>query len=183
MGANNSITGSDYIPFDTATATGLRLLNNPKTAYLGRYIIIAINTGLRNSDIIQLTADALQRDTHTVIEKKTGKKKTFAINAAIRSVVPIGSTGGLFITQKNTIVTIQHINTELKKIFSKESKHSKISSHSLRKSFGRRVYENNNESDKALMYLTNLFNHNSMQTTLIYLGIRQQELNDIYLSL
>ena len=59
----------------------------------------------------------------------------------------------------------------------------KVSSHSLRKSFGRRVWSNDNESERSLIYLSELFNHSSSLTTRIYLGIRQEELNDIYLNL
>jgi len=59
----------------------------------------------------------------------------------------------------------------------------KVSSHSLRKSFGRRVWENDGESERSLIYLSEIFNHSSIQMTRIYLGIRQEELNEVYLSL
>jgi hypothetical protein len=53
----------------------------------------------------------------------------------------------------------------------------------MRKAFGRRVYFQNNESEKALMYLMDLFNHSSMAITKKYLGIRQEELDNIYMNL
>jgi hypothetical protein len=53
----------------------------------------------------------------------------------------------------------------------------------MRKTFGRRVYFNNNESDNALIYLMELYNHSSLMMTKKYLGIIQEELNNIYLSL
>jgi site-specific recombinase XerD len=89
----------------------------------------------------------------------------------------------VFISQKKSVYTVQQINRKLKAVFSKEAKELNISSHSLRKSFGRRVYETNNESEKALNYLSELFNHTSLAVTRRYLGIRQEELNNIYLSL
>jgi integrase len=72
------------------------------------------------------------------------------------------------------------MNRKLKNVFKKDTRTLNISSLSLRKSFGRRVYENNGESEKALTYLSELFNHSSQSITRQYLGIRQEELNDIY---
>jgi integrase len=150
-----------------------------------RYIIIAINTGLRNGDILNLTYDKLQKEKYTFREGKTNKIKTIAINGNIRSLIPPKKTGDLFLTQKGTTITIQHLNRELKKIFMEESKELNISSHSLRKSFGRHVYLRNqkNGSETALLYLMDIFNHSSMTMVKKYLGIRQDELNDIYLNL
>ncbi len=39
------------------------------------------------------------------------------------------------------------------------------------------------KSERSLLYLSELLNHSSISTTRIYLGVRQQELNDIYMSL
>lgn len=183
MSLKNSITTADYIDFDKATATANKLLKDSKTELIGRYIIIAINTGLRSGDILKLTYEQLKGDKLTIIEHKTGKKKIIALNDAIRSIIPADATGSPFITQKGGILTIQHLNRLLKEVFAKESKTLNISSHSCRKAFGRRVYENNNESEKALVYLSELFNHSSLTMTRKYLGLRQEELNDIYLNL
>ncbi|MFV8339151.1 tyrosine-type recombinase/integrase [Flavobacterium sp. LB3P21] len=183
MSLKNSITTADYIDFDKAAATANKLLKDPKTELVGRYIIVAINTGLRSGDILQLTYESLQGDTLTITEQKTGKNKIIALNAAIKAIIPAGATGSLFITQKGGTITIQHLNRVLKDVFSKESKTLNISSHSLRKCFGRRVFFNNGESEKALVYLSELFNHSTINQTRKYLGIRQEELNDIYLNL
>jgi len=58
-----------------------------------------------------------------------------------------------------------------------------ISSHSLAKTFGMQVRANNNETDKALLYISELFNHSLPAITKRYLQIRQEELDDIYMSL
>lgn len=183
MSLKNSITTADYIDFDKATSTANKLLKDSKTELIGRYIIIAINTRLRSGNIFKLTYEQLKGKKLTIIESKTGKKKIIALNDAIRSIIPADASGSPFITQKGGILTIQHLNRLLKEVFAKESKTLNISSHSCRKAFGRRVYENNNESEKALVYLSELFNHSSLTMTQKYLGLRQEELNDIYLNL
>jgi integrase len=76
---------------------------------------------------------------------------------------------------------MSNVNRPLKKIFGTKS--LAISSHSLRMTFGRQVCFNNNETDKALLYLSELFNHSSPAITKRHLGIRQEELYDIYMSL
>ena len=127
------------------------------------------------------------KDVLVIKEKKTKKLRTIKINSTIHSVLskfnPIDEDDYTFKSQKGTVFSVQQINRVLKEIFKTESKHLNISSHSLRKSFGRRVYENNNESEKSLLYLSELFNHTSLSITRKYLGIRQEELNDIYMSL
>ncbi len=79
--------------------------------------------------------------------------------------------------------SIQQVNRLLKEAFKRETKSKNISSHSLRKGFGRRVWENDNQSERALVYLMELFNHSSLAITKRYLGIRQEELDDIYMNL
>jgi integrase len=184
MALKHSITTADYIDFDHATKTAKKLLRNPKTAYLGRYIIIAINTGLRNSDILQLQYEDLQKDIVTIREKKTNKAKKFAVNNNIRAIIPHNTRGSMFVGQiGDNDISIQHLNRMLKKVFSNEAQTLNISSHSLRKSFGRRVYESQNESEKALVLLSEMFNHSSTAITRRYLGIKQTEMDNVYLTL
>ena len=56
-----------------------------------------------------------------------------------------------------------------------------FSCHSLRKTFGRQVYNMNNEnSELALVKLMELFNHSSVSITKRYLGLRQEEILETY---
>ena len=71
----------------------------------------------------------------------------------------------------------------LKGAFEKLAKTNNISTHSLRKTFGRRVYENNNESERALMLLSEIYNHTNLKLTRTYLGLKQQEIDDVYLNM
>jgi integrase len=183
MSLKGTITTTDYIEFGKVTTTAQKLLKDEKTKLLGLYILVGANTGLRVSDILNLTWEQLKEDLVTINEKKTGKKKTFKINSIVRDTLNKFNTdlsGYIFVSQKRTVYRRQTINRLLKEVFAKEAKKNNISSHSLRKSFGRRVFENNNESEKSLTYLSELFNHSSVATTRRYLGLRQEELNDIY---
>ena len=56
-----------------------------------------------------------------------------------------------------------------------------FSTHSMRKTFGRRVVEAAGEnSEFALIKLSELFNHADVMTTRRYLGLRTQELLETY---
>ena len=184
MSVRGTTTTSDYLDFEKMMYKSKNMLGNAKTSIYGAYIIIAINTGLRSGDILKLTYNDLRADKLTIIEGKTKKNKTIAINENIKELLNKygkGKTGSPFITQKKGVLSVQHLNVQLKKLI--KEKGLKISSHSMRKTFGRRVYFQNNESEKALMYLMDLFNHSSMSITKKYLGIRQEELDNIYLNL
>ena len=184
MSVKYSITTSDYLDYEKVMYKANNMLNDEKTKIIGAYIIIAANTGLRCGDVLKLTFKDLRNDLLTITEGKTKKTKTLAINDKIKDMVKKISKGedvSPFITQKGSIISIQHLNVMLKKLL--KEKGLNISSHSMRKTFGRRVYFNNNESEKALMYLMELYNHSSLVMTKKYLGIRQEELNNIYLSL
>ena len=56
-----------------------------------------------------------------------------------------------------------------------------FSTHTLRKTFGRKVFESAGEqAEMALVRLMELFNHSSVSITKRYLGIRQKELLETY---
>ena len=58
-----------------------------------------------------------------------------------------------------------------------------VSTHTFRKTLGRRVMEVNNYSNESLVLLMELFSHSSMSITKRYLGIREQEIHNVYDSL
>ena len=71
---------SDYVNFDTALNTGLKLLDDPKKKTLGIYILVSIFTGLRTGDIQKLTYEQFNSDSLTIQEENTGKTRTIKIN-------------------------------------------------------------------------------------------------------
>ncbi len=187
---------ADYIEYDVAMTKGSALLVKGKKPVIGLYIIVAINTGLRVSDILSIKHSdlyhKLEGEHVDLVEQKTGKTRHLTINKNVKDAhdyymkhhfrgnkfeleVPI------FISQKQSVYATETFNTILKDIFQGDAKN--ISTHSLRKTFGRRVYDVNGKSDAALILLSEIFSHASVATTRRYLGLRQEEIDDVYLNL
>lgn len=187
MSLKNSITTSDYLNFDSALNKALKIIKTEKNYKIGFLVVFGINSGLRISDILKITHEDLKNDSITLMESKTNKKRVIKLNDNIKKAYVLlqergtNNKGAIFLTNQNTVYSRQYINRTLKEIFG--SKSLSISTHSLRKTFGRRVWENNQESDKALLYLSEIFNHSSTAITKRYLGIRQEEFDDIYMNL
>lgn len=80
------------------------------------------------------------------------------------------------------VYSTQRINVvfkEIKKRYNLKIEH--FSTHTMRKTFGRKVFESAGENANiALMRLSELFNHSNMSITKIYLGLREQELLETY---
>ena len=77
--------------------------------------------------------------------------------------------------------TRQHINQVLKDL--KEEYQLQIgnfSSHTFRKTFGRYVYEKKGRSEEALILLNQIFQHATLTTTRIYIGLRDSEVCSIF---
>jgi len=196
MSKFKQITTCDYINFVEATEKGKELMRNPKTQVMGFYIIFAINTGLRVGDIKKITFEQLRKAFEIEIrqnyllkirEQKTDKYKEVGLNQDIKQAFLRLSVkhqeGFIFISQKNSVISTQHLNIKLKEIFTHLLLSHCISSHSLRKTFGRRVYDKNGQSEKALLKLSEVFNHSKISITKKYLGITKEEIEDIYFNL
>ena len=147
--------------------------------------------GLRISDLLTLSWDMiLDADSFTLYEKKTGKRRVVKVNKEFQRHIQncydalniADDTEKCFISQKGSVFSIQRINTILKEIKKKYNiKIEHFSSHTLRKTFGRKVFESAGENaNLALVRLSELFNHSSVAITKIYLGIRQEELLETY---
>lgn len=181
-------TTADYLDFDFALNKGMKILKTEKKYKIGFLIVLGINVGLRISDLLKLKFDDIERGTLYLIEKKTKKRRTIQLNEnVIRAFEQFKlrskfKEGYLFLSnQKTKPISVQYANRMLKIVFNKSNLN--ISTHTLRKTFGRRVWVNNNESDKALIYLSEIFEHSSISITRRYLGIRQEQLNEIYMNL
>ncbi len=151
-------------------------------------------TGLRISDVLSLTWNQLlDKDVIELHEKKTGKFRKIKINQDLQTLVlsnykSMGEPSVetlVFVNKYGTKqINVQWVNTKLKEIFTKYSINTENpSSHSIRKSFGRKIWQLNDYSEKSLVLLSELFNHSNIQITKRYLGIKEKELFDVYDSL
>jgi integrase len=190
MALKGQKTTSDFLEWDKMQTIVLKLErdNDLKFALLiatGSYI------GLRISDLLQLRWNqVLNQDYFTITEKKTKKTRKVTINPELQTIL-----SRLFVqlqANENDLMfvnrfgekpfSIQYVNSKLKDIFTKYKVRGQYSSHFMRKTLGRRVWEVNKYSDQALLLLSQLFNHSNVSTTKIYLGIREQEISNLYLS-
>ena len=179
------MTGATYIDFDKARTTGMRLIRTKENPTAGLMIIVGIHVGLRIGDLLSLTYGDLRGEIIKLKEQKTGKIREIKVHDAIHlamSYFPYDyhpDQFHAFRSQKGTVYSNKHVNRLLTKYFPGD----RVSSHSLRKSFGRRVYNVNGKSEDALTTLSEIFAHRDISTTRKYLGIRQEQINDVYMNL
>lgn len=91
----------------------------------------------------------------------------------------------ILLSQKGTTYSTQRLDVILKEIKAKyKVKVKNFSCHSLRKTFGRQVYNQNPENaEQALVMLMDIFNHSSLAITKRYIGLRQEEVAQTYAAL
>ena len=190
MSQKYSTTTADFLVWSDAMNL-IRKLAKDDNYKMSLLVALGCFTGLRISDILALRWNQiLGVDEFAIIEKKTGKKRTLRLNPQLQKhiqecyehIQPIGMKAPILVSQKGTIFTIQAINRILKDIKKKyKVKLKNFSCHSLRKTFGRQVYNMNSEnSELALVKLMELFNHSSVSITKRYLGLRQEEILETY---
>ena len=190
MSLKYSTTTADYLVWSDAMNL-IRKLAKDGNYKMSLLIALGCFTGLRISDILALRWEQiLSTEEFTIIEKKTGKKRVLRLNPQLQQhikecyehIQPIGLKAPILVSQKGTVFTIQRINVVLKEIKRKyRLKVKNFSCHSLRKTFGRQVYNMNSEnSELALVKLMELFNHSSLAITKRYLGLRQEEILETY---
>lgn len=191
MSLKGSTTRADYIEWNTAVNLVHRLFRDGDYR-MSLLIGCGIFFGLRISDLLQLSWDMLLNgDSFTLSERKTGKRRTVRINrnfqkhirACHKAMRVTDNASKCFINAAGMPLSVQRVNVLLKLIKQKYSLKTvrNISSHSLRKTFGRKVFESAGENaNMALVRLSELFNHSNVAITKIYLGIRQEELLETY---
>jgi integrase len=77
-------TTADYLDFDKVLNAGRKLMKEDKKRTFGFFLIVAINTGLRVSDVLTLTYEQLRENEISLFEKKTGKYRLIPVNDNIR---------------------------------------------------------------------------------------------------
>lgn len=154
---------------------------------------VGINSGLRISDLLQLKiGDVIDEKRHikdriSLRERKTGKTKDFPIGdtskKAIREYLMTRNfeeNEPLFRSRKGKESLKRQqayriINEAARAVGIKE----RIGTHTLRKTFGYHAYQ----SGVDLSILQKLFNHSAPSVTLAYIGMTQDDLDNVYLNL
>lgn len=192
MSKKGTITTADYFQYDEFKRL-IECLAKDNQHIWAFYCLISFCLGLRASDVRHLKwGDILNKRSVVVTEQKTGKTKGIPIgqNTADRISEMYKHAGQphldsyIFATERskdNTPVSLQYINRMAKKWKIKYKLNiGNFSSHTFRKTFGRYVYEKRNRSTDALIELNRIFRHQSLQTTLIYIGITDDHIYDVF---
>lgn len=195
MSAKHSYTTADYLPWDSAMAL-VRKLYRDGNYRMSLLIGCGCFFGLRISDLRQITwRQILDKDEFVIYEQKTGKRRVIRVNKGFQGHIKDchdamkvrNDDHPCFLNRYGSIISLQMVNREFKSILVKyQLRIDNFSTHTMRKTWARKIYENENaegRGDMALLKLSELMNHSAPNITRRYIGLRQQELGEVYDSL
>jgi integrase len=153
-------------------------------------IVMCTHTALRVSDLLGLTWDDVYDfdrqylcENIAIIEKKTGKSKTIRLNkvvlAALRLCLPLAKPNGYLIkSRKGANQPISRIQAYRIITAAAEalSFRDRVSCHSLRKTFGYHAWKNGANP----VVIMEIYNHSNFAVTRRYLGITQDDKDEVY---
>lgn len=180
--------------------------NQKKIAYRNKMLfVIGINIGIRGSDLRTLRWSfffdkkdngTLKFKTFYVIQPiKQRKQKKFvklffndAVKNAINSYIekyPIDNLDDYLFTSRkgDEPIEVASLWRIVKNTAAEAGIEQNIGSHSLRKTFGFWCWHNHEDKNKALVILQQIFNHSSTQVTARYIGILDDEIEDMFHSI
>ena len=179
-----TIKGSDYLDYELGMKKGLELIIAKQNVNFGLLLVCGLNMGLRIGDLLTISHKELSKGEFIIVEKKTSKKRKIVVNSTVKNALRLIPNvlhkkleRKCFISKKGTVYSPQHVNRLLKKYF--ETDGIRISSHSMRKGYGRRYYEKYH-NEGGLTDLQLQFNHSTPEVTLKYIGKTQDRLDSMY---
>ena len=174
---------------------GLMTDHNYNTALL---VAAGIYFGLRIGDTLQLRWAQIRSDQFLVMEGKTKKERVVDVHGNFLKLakrvgglerIPADHDGLVFIHQRkdgdrSRAISVTAANKRIRKAFATYGIEAQNpSSHTLRKTFGRRVYDNNGRSEHSFVLLSHIFGHRDISVTRRYIGLTQETISSAYLSL
>ena len=194
MSKKGTVTTSDYLPFEEYKRL-LTCLDHDGEYRWCIYCILSFSLGLRVSDVLRIRWKNVYDQIRVMItEKKTSKTRYIPIGEKTRERIEYyydklgrpSLTSLVFQSSFNpeAPVTRQYINRLVKYWKRKYSlKVGNISTHTFRKTFGHYVYEKLGKTEEAIVYLNIIFKHRSLKTTMAYIGVRGDEIDQIFNSI
>ena len=174
---------SDYLTTDELKRLN-RYFQKEQNYQMALLIEFGFRTLLRYSDISRFTwENVLNKDELVLNEKKTGKKRSIKVGAVLKSLLleyyELMQQPDLQSTIFN--YTLRHTN-RLLQLGSRfvGIRRKAVSTHSLRKSGARFLYEENQRSEDVFLKISMILNHSSTQVSRRYLGITKEEISDVY---
>lgn len=158
--------------------------------------VVGVNVLLRAGDLLSMKwSDVFREDLEFkdrifITEQKTGKRREVRLNNDARSALmlyrdslkKINLDGYIFKSRKGngplTVKSLHRIITETCKDLGIRGNYG---THTLRKTGAYFIYINNIAENPAIIsYLQKILNHSSQETTLRYIGIESEEIDDIF---
>lgn len=164
-----------------------RDIERMKKALHGRDLLLfifGINSSLRISDILKLTIkDVRGKSTLTLREQKTGKAKKFALNKSVQTAITkllpadAANDAPLFPSRKgNAAITRVQAYRILNEAAKRAGLDCEVGTHTMRKTMAYHAYK----SGVALPVIMTVLNHSSQRETLRYIGIEQDDLDEVF---
>lgn len=163
--------------------------------------LIAVNIGLRASDLVQLRWSYFYKDNMMFKEfyvlqpkktKKTGKFVKIFFNQTVKKAIenyvndyPVEDLNSfLFKSRKgDNPITERGLWKIIVDVAEDAGIEKNVGSHSLRKTWARNIYDNAEDKSGALVMLQECLRHSDSLTTLRYISIMDEEKKDMYESI
>lgn len=166
-----------------------RDIERMKKALRGRDLLLfifGINSALRISDILALNVgDVRGKESVTLREKKTGKAKRFPLNQSIQNAIKLlvpadaSDDAPLFPSRKGTgAITRVQAYRILNDAAERSGINVEMGTHSLRKTFAFHAYK----AGVDISVLMTVLNHSSQRETLRYIGVVQDDIDNVYIN-
>lgn len=159
------------------------------------FVNIGVNVALRISDLRDLRFEEVINGKLVIKEKKTGKRRNIALNSVVLENLEMlkkyysdmgfsVDSGYIFKSlspyNRKMMIDSPFTNSGVAKEFNKISLvldiPYPIGSHSLRKTWGHMAYKKTND----IALIMKALNHSSVDQTLKYIGIEEENLDDLY---
>lgn len=163
--------------------------------------LIGINLGIRASDLCGLKYSFFMNNNGTFKDfyslqpkktKKTGKYVKLYFNQTVKKAItdyieeyPIEDMNGYLFKSRegDGYITEKSLGRIIKNAAEEAGIERNICSHSLRKTFGYHIWHNAEDKEKALVMLMTIFSHSSVAMTKKYIGVMDEEIEDVFNSL